>query len=162
MSNWISVKTALPTFVKSETGLLESNPVLAWQDVKSIKPGKSPAIIALVVKGSFFGNGPAWIEDRTYNEIDVVAWMPLPEEPVFENAPAQLPGQIEMFFKGKPSIREVRIRAGLTQEQVADKAGLSKTTVHKIERGGPFRRGTLRLICDALGVTLDDVAEGKV
>lgn len=54
-------------------------------------------------------------------------------------------------FAGR--LRELREQAGLTQEQLADKAGLTKWGITDLERG---RRsptwGTVLVLCEALGV----------
>lgn len=59
------------------------------------------------------------------------------------------PNQIGM------QIRSCRQRRGLTQEQLAARAGLSYSTVGRIERGQQnLSIGTLLLILQALGTTL--------
>ncbi len=54
-------------------------------------------------------------------------------------------------------LREFRERAGLTQPQLAERAGLSKAGVADLEQG---RReptwGTVQALADALGVSCDD------
>jgi transcriptional regulator with XRE-family HTH domain len=52
-------------------------------------------------------------------------------------------------------LRELRKRAGLTQDQVAERSGLSVTMVQNLERpsdGGNPRLTTLFALADALGV----------
>lgn len=71
-----------------------------------------------------------------------------------ETAPANVLGE---------TVRERRIAAGMTQEQLASESGLSRSTIQSIERGDDRRvnRSTLRLIADALGTdvaTLREVA----
>ena len=51
-------------------------------------------------------------------------------------------------------IRRLRRGAGLSQEELAARAGISLCSVGDLERGGPHapRRETLRLLAEALGV----------
>ena len=57
------------------------------------------------------------------------------------------------------TLRELRERAGLTQLQLAVKAGLTPSTVYKLEAGKSKRPGytTIQRLADALGVRPDDV-----
>ncbi len=58
---------------------------------------------------------------------------------------------------------EARKRAGMTQQQLADGAGISKPYLSQIETGK--RKGTteiLSAIAKALDVSLDDVVERKM
>jgi transcriptional regulator with XRE-family HTH domain len=57
-------------------------------------------------------------------------------------------------------VRGCRLAATLTQEELAEKAGLSVRTIQDIERGRALRphRNTVRLLANGLGVT-DDVRE---
>ena len=48
--------------------------------------------------------------------------------------------------------RELRVNQGLTQRQLARKAGISNTTLAKIERGGGAMPPTLKKLADVLGV----------
>lgn len=59
-------------------------------------------------------------------------------------------------------LREARERAGLTQEQLAFRAGLSRPYVSQLEHGhkSPTLE-TLFLVCDALGVAAADLV-GRV
>lgn len=56
-------------------------------------------------------------------------------------------------------LRELRERAGMTQVQLAVKAGLTPSTVYKLESGKAKRPSytTLRSIASALGVRPDEV-----
>jgi transcriptional regulator with XRE-family HTH domain len=57
-------------------------------------------------------------------------------------------------------VRELRARAGLTQDQLAERAGLSVTMVQGIERasdGGNPRLTTLWALAAALGVDAADL-----
>ena len=49
-------------------------------------------------------------------------------------------------------IRELRIDQGLTQRELARRAGISHTSVWKIERGGGATPPTLKKLADVLGV----------
>ena len=52
-------------------------------------------------------------------------------------------------------IRAAREALGLTQTELADKAGLSARTVHAVEKGRACRQATKRRILSALGVPWD-------
>ncbi len=55
-------------------------------------------------------------------------------------------------------IRELYTRKGMTQEQLAHKAGLAHMTISRIVCGSPRpSMDSLRKIATALGVTLDDL-----
>jgi transcriptional regulator with XRE-family HTH domain/tetratricopeptide (TPR) repeat protein len=58
-------------------------------------------------------------------------------------------------------LRTLRIRAGLTQEELAEAAGISARTVSDLERGvnSTARKDTARLIADALGLKNSERAE---
>lgn len=58
-------------------------------------------------------------------------------------------------------VREIRIRAGLTQQELADALGLSFQQVQKYEKGAN-RMGASRLVevARTLGCSLDDLFEG--
>ena len=49
-------------------------------------------------------------------------------------------------------IRAARQALGLTQTELADKAGISARTIHAIEKGRPCRQATKRKILIALDV----------
>ncbi|MQS16880.1 XRE family transcriptional regulator [Streptomyces kaniharaensis] len=55
-------------------------------------------------------------------------------------------------------LRRLRIEAGLTQEQVAERSGVSVRTIRRLERGGStdHRLGTVNLLADALGASPED------
>ncbi len=59
-------------------------------------------------------------------------------------------------------LRGLRVRAGLTQQQVADRSGLSVRALRYLERGsvGAPREGSLRALAEALGVAAADLAVG--
>lgn len=56
-------------------------------------------------------------------------------------------------------IRDYRIKAGLSQEKLADLANINLRTLQRIEseKSAP-RASTARLICDALNISLSDIA----
>ena len=56
------------------------------------------------------------------------------------------------------SLKEARARLGLSQQQLANKVGVSRQTVNAIEKGD--YNPTIKLcigICKALGLTLNDL-----
>lgn len=59
------------------------------------------------------------------------------------------------------AIRETRQAKGLTQDQVADLAGLNRSHVGEIERGeANVTIQTLKTLADTLGVTVSDFVRG--
>lgn len=56
-------------------------------------------------------------------------------------------------------LRDVRIRRGLTQEALADRAGLSLGVVKKVERGGTARLETYHALARALQVRVSSLLE---
>lgn len=56
------------------------------------------------------------------------------------------------------TIRKLRGRRGITQEDLADRAGINRTHMYRIENGHvKMTLGTLKLISDALGVRARDL-----
>lgn len=55
------------------------------------------------------------------------------------------------------TIRELRISAGLTQNELADKAAISYASISRAENGKPISKASLRHMCKALGVSERDV-----
>lgn len=56
------------------------------------------------------------------------------------------------------AMRQARVAAGLSQQQLADRLGVSRQTINAIEQGD--YNPTIRLcvgICRALGLTLNDL-----
>ncbi|MCH5148364.1 MAG: helix-turn-helix transcriptional regulator [Clostridiales bacterium] len=54
-------------------------------------------------------------------------------------------------------IKELRERAGFTQNRLAEWAGVSQTHLRRVELGQQdITIGQLRLVCDGLGVTLSE------
>ena len=62
-------------------------------------------------------------------------------------------------------LRELRKAKGWTQQQLADKAGVSRTTVRWVERGRLDLEGchlrTIRKLCRALTVPMQDVVDAQ-
>ena len=54
-------------------------------------------------------------------------------------------------------VEPIRRDRGLTQQQLADLAGVNRSTIVSMERGGEPQAGKLRLVLEALGVDLDVV-----
>lgn len=52
-------------------------------------------------------------------------------------------------------IRAARQAQGWTQNELANRAGISARTIHAIEKGRPCRQATKRRILQALGVPWD-------
>lgn len=67
-------------------------------------------------------------------------------------------------FRIGQAIRQVRLAAGLTQQQLGERAGLSKPRICSIEKGCNLRLSSLRRIFTALGlnVALDIPGVGHV
>lgn len=58
------------------------------------------------------------------------------------------------------ALRQLRDDAGLTQEQVAERAGLDGAYVSRVERGGrDLQWSTLARLLDALGADLHTLAD---
>ena len=54
-------------------------------------------------------------------------------------------------------LQELRINRGLSQRRLADLAGVSNTSVWKIEQGGGTNPATLKKLADVLGVLPTDL-----
>jgi transcriptional regulator with XRE-family HTH domain len=76
------------------------------------------------------------------------------DDPALANSPGA-PGTAAL---GR-AVRELRERAALSQEQLAQRSGLHPTYISGIERGhrNPSWRSMVRL-CDALGVSISELA----
>lgn len=63
------------------------------------------------------------------------------------------------YLDGMLAIREYRERAGVSQDALAETAGLSVRTVRRIERDSDYDPGvsTAARVAAALGVTVDDL-----
>jgi len=58
------------------------------------------------------------------------------------------------------NLKDARFRAGLTQQELADKAGTTQTTVARIERDAVEPEvTTVRKLAAALGVTISDLLD---
>jgi len=55
------------------------------------------------------------------------------------------------------TLEQLRIRAGLTQEQLAEKVGVNRITISNWENGTQPRIQFIRPLADALGVSTADV-----
>jgi transcriptional regulator with XRE-family HTH domain len=51
-----------------------------------------------------------------------------------------------------PGLKEARLRAALTQEELAARAGVARTTLARLETGAPAAPATARKLAAALGV----------
>jgi transcriptional regulator with XRE-family HTH domain len=60
-----------------------------------------------------------------------------------------------------PGLRTRRFAVALTQAQLADKAGVSRPTVTKIENGAEARVTTVRKLADALGCEPRELMESE-
>lgn len=58
-------------------------------------------------------------------------------------------------------LQELRIDKGLSQNQLAQLAGISQTALWKIERGGGAHASTLKKLGDVLGVRASELARGS-
>jgi transcriptional regulator with XRE-family HTH domain len=58
-------------------------------------------------------------------------------------------------------IRRLRLRAGMTQESLAQRVGVTTHTIWRLERGPTFnpRLETLRALAKALGVPLKELSD---
>ena len=57
-------------------------------------------------------------------------------------------------------IHRVRVGMGLSIREVAQRAGVSKTSVVRLEQGGSCRPATLATVCEVLGLHIERLAEG--
>jgi len=56
-----------------------------------------------------------------------------------------------------PGLRHQRVLAALTQDELAEKAGVKRHTITRLEGGGDARPPTVRRLADALGCTPADL-----
>ena len=63
-------------------------------------------------------------------------------------------------LRPRPLLVELRVKAGLTQEQLAEKLKIDKSNVSHWENGASFpKRARLPKVADALGVTVAELLE---
>jgi transcriptional regulator with XRE-family HTH domain len=67
-------------------------------------------------------------------------------------------GGVEVPEQLGPLLRRLRTQSGLTQEQLAERSGVSVRTIRRLETGKStdHRLGTVNLLADALGIGADD------
>ena len=59
-----------------------------------------------------------------------------------------------------PSLRSARISKGLSQEQLSEKSGVHRDTIHKLETGQrPARPATIKKLADTLGVETEELTK---
>jgi DNA-binding XRE family transcriptional regulator len=58
-------------------------------------------------------------------------------------------------------IRQARVAMGLTQKEVAEKCGMSQTTLSAVERATNPRYSTIQRVADAIGVPWEWILRGK-
>ncbi len=56
-----------------------------------------------------------------------------------------------------PHLRDWRNRAGLTQEQLAERAGVARDVVRRAEAGGTVRGAAVAKLARGLGITVHDL-----
>lgn len=70
---------------------------------------------------------------------------------------------IDMVVVGR-RLKDKRLQAGMKQEDLADKAGISRQTLSKWESGRvktEIKRENLETVCDALGCSVEDILKGE-
>lgn len=68
---------------------------------------------------------------------------------------------MEVDSKFPDLVARRRRELGMSQRRLAQKAGISNTTVHFIEQGRVSpRRDTMAMLCEALGLSLEFRADG--
>ena len=66
---------------------------------------------------------------------------------------------VDLFKK----VKELRLKRGLSQQQLADDAKLSLRTIQRIEKGETVPRGdTLKMLAIGLNVSLDEIIDWQV
>ena len=58
-------------------------------------------------------------------------------------------------------LRELRLHAGLTQEQVAEKTGMRRAHISRLENSNDARLSTIVNYLDAIGGTVEFVIDGR-
>jgi transcriptional regulator with XRE-family HTH domain len=56
-------------------------------------------------------------------------------------------------------IKQLRESLGMSQKELAEKAGVAQSTVHYIESGGNYTRKTIQKLAAALGVSVADLLD---
>ena len=59
-------------------------------------------------------------------------------------------------------LREIRLSKGISVAELSRTSGVSKRTIEDLEARGDCRISTARILCDALGVTLDDAWPSEI
>ncbi len=60
-------------------------------------------------------------------------------------------------------LQELRLRAGFTQAQLAERSGVSQGTISRLERTGQYPNATtLRVLVQALGCEWDDLINNRL
>lgn len=54
-------------------------------------------------------------------------------------------------------LKEIRLEKNISVPQLVELSGVSRRTIQDIEKRGDGRLSTARALCDALGVTLDEL-----
>jgi transcriptional regulator with XRE-family HTH domain len=57
-------------------------------------------------------------------------------------------------------LRELRVDKGWSQRRLAEEAGVTQTTIWKIEHGGGANAATLKKLGDVLGVRASELLRG--
>jgi transcriptional regulator with XRE-family HTH domain len=58
-------------------------------------------------------------------------------------------------------LRELRVDKGWSQRRLAEEAGVTQTTIWKIEHGGGANAATLKKLGDVLGVRASELLRGS-
>lgn len=76
------------------------------------------------------------------------------------DAVAVADGTIAPMLTG-PKLRAIRALRGITQAELAERAGITQTAVAEYEQGKRDMRGaTIRKLCEALGVQVKYIIDG--
>ncbi|MCH7807101.1 MAG: helix-turn-helix domain-containing protein [Proteobacteria bacterium] len=73
---------------------------------------------------------------------------------VAETVPAEV---VHRILAGDKPIRVWRNHFGLSQDELAEKSGVSQPTISKMEKGGDGNVATFKSLASALGVSVDDI-----
>ena len=61
-----------------------------------------------------------------------------------------------------PTIKELRVQRGWTQDNLAREAGVATSTISHLENGEPVQRSTLKLVCQALRVRPGEITGATI